>query len=215
MKLTGRLAKWGTGEAAARHRLWRQTGTAAHLQTARLPFGLPIKTRRRSASTLLMQKMTSFISHYEQRLFKKRGHTKAAGCSFCLLHGGICIHWRKGRMKNSPHFRMLGHGGVAGRREKKERAIYFTICQLLKATSGIQTHNILISLQMILCLTCMLMSLCAPTRGVLVGEMCTLGRNRLADIWTKAFSLTGELVAVAGCESSVSAAICCHDIRVT
>lgn len=37
----------------------------------------------------------------------------------------------------------------------------------------------------------------------------------LADIWTKAFSLTGELVAVAGCESGVSAAICCHNIRVT
>lgn len=30
-------------EAPARHRLWRQTETAAHLQTARLPFGLPIK----------------------------------------------------------------------------------------------------------------------------------------------------------------------------
>lgn len=34
--------------------------------------------------------------------FLKRGHTKAAACSFRLLHGGICIHWRKGRMKNSP-----------------------------------------------------------------------------------------------------------------
>lgn len=67
-------------------------------------------------------------------------------------------------MKNSPHFQTLGHGGVAGRREKKEPAIYFTICQLLKATSGIQTHNILISLQIILCLTCILMSLCARTR---------------------------------------------------
>lgn len=29
------------------------------------------------------------------------------------------------------------------------------------------------------------------------------------------FLLTRELVAVAGCESSVSAAICCHNIRVT
>lgn len=85
-------------------------------------------------------------------------------------------------MKNSPHFQILCHGGVAGWREKKERAIYFTICQLLKATSGIQTHNILISLQIILCLTSILMSLCARTRGVLAGETCTPGRNRLADI---------------------------------
>lgn len=99
--------------------------------------------------------------------------------------------------------------------EKNERAIYFTICQLLKATSGIQTHNILRSLQIILCLTCILMSRRAWTRGVLAGDACAPCRNRLADIWTKAFSLTGELVAVARCESSVSAAICCHNIRVT
>lgn len=91
-------------EAPARHRLWRQTETAAHLQTARLPFGLPIKTRWRSASTLLMQKMTSFISHYEQLLFKKAATQKPAGCSFLLLHGGICIHWRNGRRKKFPTF---------------------------------------------------------------------------------------------------------------
>lgn len=34
-------------------------------------------------------------------------------------------------------------------------------------------------------------------------------------IFEQSLALTGELVAVAGCESSVSAAICCHNIRVT
>lgn len=34
-------------------------------------------------------------------------------------------------------------------------------------------------------------------------------------IFEQSLELTRELVAVAGCESSVSAAICCHNIRVT
>lgn len=86
-------------EAPARHRLWRQTGTDAHLQTARLPFGLPIKIRRRSASTLLMQKMTSFISHYEERVFKnvatqKRPVVLSASCTEEFAYIGGREGWK-------------------------------------------------------------------------------------------------------------------------
>lgn len=67
----------------------------------------------------------------------------------------------------------------------------------------------------------MLMSLFVCTHKCVPVHVCVnvlesaLHTSATTLIFELSLGLTRELVAVAGCESSVSAAICCHNIRVT
>lgn len=56
---------------------------------------------------------------------------------------------------------------------------------------------------------------CVLVRVCLIVLESAFQKSAATLIFEQSLELTRELVAVAGCESSVSAAICCHNIRVT
>lgn len=97
-------------EAPQSHQLSLQTGTAAHLQTARLNFG-PIKVAD-ALSRLLMQKMTSFIFHYKNQV-ANTNHWLL----FCFSTAEFAYigPWK---MKKFPTFYDICHGTAQVRDEK-------------------------------------------------------------------------------------------------
>lgn len=97
----------------------------------------------------------------------------------------------------------------------KEQAISFSICRLRRAppntsrTYHPEDYSV----------TDLYVDepLCAHTRvrACACRCECALHTSAATLIFELSLGLTRELVAVAGCESSVSTAICCHNIRVT